>query len=77
MIVNVQSILIAECECNRKHSAFISRAFEFTILYSKYVTVVDGIIISNNIEGRGPSTDGIIDSSEYIAPKTPNINVRW
>lgn len=36
------------------------------ILYSKYVTV-DGIIISNNIEGHGPSTDGVdIDSSEYI-----------
>jgi len=36
------------------------------VLYSKYVTV-DGLIISNNIEGRGPSTDGIdIDSSSFI-----------
>src|SRR5690554_2308633 len=33
------------------------------ILYSDHVTV-DGMIISNNIEGRGPSTDGVdIDSS--------------
>lgn len=36
------------------------------ILYSRYVTV-ESIIISNNIEGHGPSTDGVdIDSSEYI-----------
>lgn len=36
------------------------------ILYSKYVTV-DGVLVSNNIEGHGPSTDGInIDSSSFV-----------
>lgn len=44
------------------------------ILYSQHVTV-DGIIISNNIEGHGPSTDGIdIDSSEYILVQNSTIN---
>ena len=44
------------------------------ILYSEYVTV-DGVIISNNIEGRGPSTDGIdIDSSSKILVQNSNIN---
>ena len=37
--------------------------------------MIDGIIISNNIEGHGPSTDGIdIDSSEYILVQNANIN---
>ena len=36
------------------------------LLYSKHVTV-DGIIIRNNVDGHGPSTDGIdIDSSSWI-----------
>ena len=36
------------------------------ILYSDHCTV-DGLIINNNIGGRGPSTDGIdIDSSTNI-----------
>jgi len=36
------------------------------VLYSKYVTV-NGVVIRNNIDGKGPSTDGIdIDSSEGI-----------
>ncbi|EHQ29188.1 glycoside hydrolase family 28 protein [Mucilaginibacter paludis] len=36
------------------------------VLYSKYVTV-DGIIVRNNIDGHGPSTDGIdVDSSTYV-----------
>ena len=44
------------------------------ILYSHHVTV-DNIIISNNIEGHGPSTDGIdIDSSEYILVQNSIIN---
>lgn len=44
------------------------------ILYSGNVTV-DGIIISNNIEGRGPSTDGVdIDSSHDILVQNSNIN---
>jgi polygalacturonase len=44
------------------------------ILYSRHVTV-DGVIISNNIEGRGPSTDGVdIDSSSDILVQNSNIN---
>lgn len=44
------------------------------ILYSEYVTV-DGMIINNNIEGRGPSTDGIdIDSSRKILVQNCYIN---
>lgn len=44
------------------------------ILYSSYVTV-DGVIISDNIEGRGPSTDGIdIDSSSKILIQNCNVN---
>ena len=44
------------------------------ILYSEHVTV-DNIIISNNIEGKGPSTDGVdIDSSRKILVQNSNIN---
>jgi polygalacturonase len=44
------------------------------ILYSSHVTV-DGVIISNNSEGRGPSTDGVdIDSSSDILVQNSNIN---
>lgn len=44
------------------------------ILYSEYVTV-DNIVISNNIEGRGPSTDGVdIDSSRKILVQNSHIN---
>lgn len=44
------------------------------ILYSNHVTV-DGLVISNNIEGHGPSTDGIdIDSSEYILIQNSTIH---
>lgn len=36
------------------------------VMYCKYVTV-DGVKVWNNIDGKGPSTDGIdIDSSSYI-----------
>jgi polygalacturonase len=36
------------------------------ILYAKYITV-DGVIIKNNEDGHGPSTDGIdIDSSSWV-----------
>jgi polygalacturonase len=36
------------------------------VLYSKYVTV-DGIVVRNNENGHGPSTDGVdIDSSSWV-----------
>lgn len=71
-----RGILIAECEnVTVKDIVLYQPGFwSLHILYSKYVTV-DGVIISNNIEGRGPSTDGIdIDSSEYILVQNSNIN---
>jgi len=44
------------------------------ILYSSHVTVND-MVISNNIEGHGPSTDGIdIDSSDFILVQNSTIN---
>ncbi len=44
------------------------------ILYSKYVTV-DGLVIRNNVDGSGPSTDGIdIDSSTYILVQNCDID---
>lgn len=44
------------------------------ILYSRYVTV-DGIVIRNNVDGHGPSTDGIdIDSSSYILVQNSDID---
>ncbi|MCW3786579.1 glycoside hydrolase family 28 protein [Plebeiibacterium sediminum] len=44
------------------------------ILYSEYITV-EGMTINNNIEARGPSTDGIdIDSSERILVQNCYIN---
>jgi len=36
------------------------------LLYSKYITV-DGIVIRNNEDGKGPSTDGVdVDSSSWV-----------
>ena len=44
------------------------------VLYSQFVTM-DGVIIVNNIEGRGPSTDGIdIDSSSDILVQNCDIS---
>lgn len=44
------------------------------ILYSTYVTI-DGLIINNNVDGHGPSTDGIdIDSSSWILVQNTDID---
>jgi polygalacturonase len=44
------------------------------ILYSKYVTV-DGLTVRNNIDGYGPSTDGVnIDSSSYVEVKNCDVD---
>lgn len=44
------------------------------ILYSSYVTI-DGIRVRNNIDGHGPSTDGIdIDSSSWILVQNADID---
>lgn len=71
-----RGILISDCEnVTVKDIVLYQPGFwSLHILYSQYVTV-DGIIISNNIEGRGPSTDGIdIDSSSKILIQNSNIN---
>lgn len=80
---------IVDYDCQRPRGILISDSEQVTvsgivlyqpafwslhILYSRHVTV-DGVIISNNIEGHGPSTDGIdIDSSEYILVQGSSIN---
>lgn len=63
-----RGILVQESRNVEVKDAVIYRAgfWSVHILYSQYVTV-RGLCIFNNIEGHGPSTDGIdIDSSEYI-----------
>lgn len=71
-----RGILISNCEnVTVKDIVLYQPGFwSLHILYSTHITV-DGIIISNNIEGRGPSTDGIdIDSSSKILVQNSNIN---
>lgn len=71
-----RGILIAECENVTVRDIVLYQPgfWSLHVLYSKHVTI-DGIIISNNIEGHGPSTDGIdIDSSEYILVQNSDIN---
>jgi polygalacturonase len=50
-----------------KNVRFVDAGFwTVQILYSQYVTV-DGIIVRNNEDGHGPSTDGVdIDSSSWV-----------
>lgn len=80
---------IVDYDCERPRGILISECRDITvrdivlyqpgfwslhILYSEHVTV-DNIIISNNIEGRGPSTDGVdIDSSHHILVENSHIN---
>ncbi|KAA6300063.1 MAG: Endo-polygalacturonase [Candidatus Ordinivivax streblomastigis] len=71
-----RGILIANCsDVTVKDIILYQPGFwSVHILYSHHVTV-DNVIISNNIEGRGPSTDGIdIDSSEKVLVQNSNIN---
>ncbi len=71
-----RGILIAECENVTVCDIVLYQAgfWSLHVLYSKHITI-DGIIINNNIEGHGPSTDGIdIDSSEYVLVQNSNIN---
>ena len=80
---------IVDYDCERPRGILVSECKDITvrdivlyqpgfwslhILYSEHVTV-DNVIISNNIEGRGPSTDGIdIDSSHHILVENSHIN---
>lgn len=80
---------IVDYDCERPRGILVSDCSDVTIkdivlyqpgfwslhiLYSDHITV-DNIIISNNIEGRGPSTDGVdIDSSSKILVQNSTIN---
>jgi polygalacturonase len=71
-----RGILISDCKnVTVKDIVLYQPGFwSLHILYSNHITV-DNIIISNNIEGKGPSTDGIdIDSSSKILVQNCNIN---
>lgn len=80
---------IIDYDCQRPRGILVANSIDITIkdivfyqsgfwavhiLYSEHVTI-DGMIIDNDIEGRGPSTDGIdIDSSSKILVQNCNIN---
>lgn len=71
-----RGILISDCEqVTVKDIVLYQPGFwSLHILYSKHVTI-DQVIMSNNIEGRGPSTDGVdIDSSSFILVQNSEIN---
>ena len=80
---------IVDYDCKRPRTLLISRSSNVTvkgitlqqagfwtvqILYSHNITV-DGITIRNNVDGSGPSTDGIdIDSSSWILVQNCDID---
>lgn len=71
-----RGVLISKCRNVTVRDVVIYQAgfWSLHILYSQHVTV-DGVIISNNIEGKGPSTDGIdVDSSSDVLVQNCNIN---
>lgn len=72
----VRTILIQNCEDVTLKSLTIANAGFWTvqILYSAYVTV-DGLVIRNNQDGKGPSTDGVdIDSSSWVLVENCDID---
>jgi polygalacturonase len=80
---------IVDYDCKRPRTLLVSNSSNVTlkgttlkqagfwtvhILYSKYITV-DGLVILNNVDGSGPSTDGIdIDSSTFILVENCDID---
>lgn len=71
-----RGILVSDCRNVTVRDVVLYRPgfWSLHILYSQHVTV-DNLIISNNIEIEGPSTDGIdIDSSSSILVENCNIN---
>jgi polygalacturonase len=80
---------IVDYDCKRPRTMLIQESSNITIkditlkqagfwtvqiLYSEHVTV-DGIVIQNNVDGSGPSTDGIdIDSSTRILVQNCDID---
>lgn len=80
---------IVDYDCKRPRTVLVSESADVTIkeitlqqagfwtiqlLYSSYCTV-DGVVIQNNLDGHGPSTDGIdIDSSSHILVENCDID---
>ena len=72
----VRTLLIQEAtDITVKGVRFVDAGFwTVQVLYSKYVTV-DGIIVRNNEDGHGPSTDGVdIDSSSWVLAQNCDID---
>ena len=72
----VRTLLIQNAEdITIKDLKFVDAGFwTVQVLYSKYVTV-DGIIVRNNEDGHGPSTDGVdIDSSSWVLVQNCDID---
>lgn len=64
----VRTLLVQESTDITLKGVTFSNAGFWTVqlLYSKYITV-DGIVIRNNEDGKGPSTDGVdVDSSSWV-----------
>jgi polygalacturonase len=71
-----RTLLVAECTNVTVSGLTFKQAAMWTvhILYSKNVTC-DGITIQNNVDGSGPSTDGIdVDSSSYVLVQNSDID---
>ncbi len=80
---------VVDYDCKRPRTLLVSNSSNVTlkgitlkqagfwtvhILYSRYVTI-DGLVILNNVDGSGPSTDGIdIDSSTFILVENCDID---
>jgi len=80
---------IVDYDCKRPRTLLVSNSSNVTvrgitlqqagfwtvhILYSRHVTV-HGVVIRNNVDGHGPSTDGIdIDSSSFILVENCDID---
>jgi len=72
----VRTLLVQNSEdITIKGLTFIDAGFwTVQVLYSKYVTV-DGIVVRNNEDGHGPSTDGVdIDSSSWVLVQNCDID---
>lgn len=72
----VRTVLVSNSENISLKNITLKQAGFWTVhvLYSKNITI-DGLIIKNNIDGNGPSTDGVdIDSSEKILVQNCDID---
>lgn len=71
-----RTLLVSNCSNVTVQGITLQQAAFWTIhiLYSRHVTV-DGVVIRNNVDGHGPSTDGIdIDSSSFVLVENCDID---